>query len=64
MLLPHRFLFMSHLLNIFFRKGKGCVGSSEVKYKQERKELVQHKEQGHETTQSVCKRDTTLVSTD
>lgn len=48
----------------FFREGKGCVGSSNVKYEQERKESVKHKEQAHETTQNVCKRDATLVSTD
>jgi 2-polyprenyl-6-methoxyphenol hydroxylase-like FAD-dependent oxidoreductase len=46
------------------RQGKGCVGSSDVKYEQERKESVKHKEQAHETMQNVCKRDATLVSTD
>ncbi len=48
----------------FFREGKGYVGSSKVKYEQERKESVKHKEQAHETTQNVCKCDATLVSTD
>jgi hypothetical protein len=43
------------------RQGKGCVGSSVVKYRK-RKESTRGKEKVHETRQNVCKRNATLVS--
>ncbi len=45
------------------RQGKGCVGSSVVKWKQRRKESDNSKEQADETTQNVSGGSEALVST-
>ena len=53
-----------HLLReFFFRQGKGCVGSSVVKWKHRRKESDKSKEQADETTQNVSGGSEALVST-